>query len=300
MAALVAVPVCSAATPSRVGVNICPHVTQTSYPTAGQAGGPGAFGCKSPVSSPGSIFVNPDNTCTTPTNTDLGTFLTTDEPLGAYVGAGGLHNCATSPPTLGPGAPNAAVTLAVAQTGFCPTKLTLSAQTGPFGAVLFPIGNLPFGTYSVTVTFPQQASADPRGPQPFTWESSSATGTLHVGTAFTETDALALATTGGRSFATLLRNSAAGPGAGELVLTKHGNSAALRGTDYYGCGTINVAATVTLGKARAHGVARVTGNGRLTGGTGNYEGVKGAFTLTGRLSTKTNRGTFRLTGTARY
>lgn len=295
MAALVPVPVCSAATPSRVGVNICPHVTQMIYPTAGQAGGPGAFACKSPVSSPGSTFINPDNTCTTRTNTDLGTFLTTDEPLGAYVGAGGLNNCATSPPMLGPGAPNGAVVLSVAQMGFCPTRLTISARTGPFGAVLFPIGSIPFGSYTVTVTFPEQAAST------FTWAASSATGTLHVGTTFSETDALALATAGGgATFAALLSNSAAGAGAGRLVLTRKGSGAALRGTDYYGCGTISIAGTVAFGRAGTDGVARLTGNGSLSGGTGNYEGIKGTFTLTGRLSTKTNRGALRLKGTATY
>jgi hypothetical protein len=303
LAALVAAPIYAASTPSRVEIAICPHIMQTTYPYAGPGVGPGNFGCLSTVFSAGMIFVRPDNTCTTPTNTDLGTFLTSDEPLGAWVAAGGLNSCATTPPTLGPGAAGGALTVSLTQTGSCPATLAIPAQIGPHAAVVFPIGSLPFGSYSVTVDYPDQTVLGPQAQQPMSWIGSHASGTLHVGTTFTETDRSALADTGKSDrFAVLLNNSVAGQGAGQLVSSKTANpsTANLTGTDYYACGTISIAATVTYGKRGANGVARLTGNGTLTGGTGNYKGITGTFTVTGTYSTKTYRGTLALKGTATY
>jgi hypothetical protein len=54
------------------------------------------------------------------------------------------------------------------------------------------------------------------------------------------------------------------------------------------------------GKRGANGVARLTGDGSITGGTGNYKGLEGTFTLAGTLSARTNRGTLLLKGSATY
>jgi hypothetical protein len=276
---------------TRLGFYICPNVSTTIYPQTPSQTLPG---CGPPVVSPNSNNPSPTgNPCEPATgNTDLGAFVTTQNPFGAFVASGAPNNCAVNPPMLGPGAGGAALDVKVAQRGFCPTTLKVSAREGPLGGVFFPIGTLPLGIYDVTVTLPPQTVSEA------SWAGVQVKGTLRVGTTFTETDAHALAT--GNRFATLLSNSFAGPGAGELVSTKTGNVAQLRGTNYYACGTINVAATVTYGKRRSNGVVRLRGNGNLVGGTGNYKDIKGAFTLRGSYSTKTNRGTFVLKGEASY
>jgi hypothetical protein len=281
--------------PSRLDFSICPNVTTTTYLQTPAQGVPG---CGPGISTPNNLFIQPDNTCTMPTtNTDLGTFLTTQNPLGATVHAGAPNTCATSPPTRGPGADGAALIVTVRQTGFCPATLTIAAREGPIGGVVFPIGTLPPGTYNVTVGLPDQTVID--NGQVVTWLGIEASGTLRVGTKFTETDTHTLARPG-NTFAVLLDNSFAGPGAGELVSTKTGNVAQLRGTDYYACGTLNVAATVTYGKRGSNGVVRLRGSGSLVGGTGNYTNIKGAFTLRGSYNTRTNRGTFVLRGEATF
>jgi hypothetical protein len=260
----------------------------------------GSSGCGRGVSSPNNFFISPDgNTCQPPpAGTDLGAFLTTQNPLGALVHSGDPNNCATNPPTRGRGTSGVALDVSVVRRGFCPTTLTVAAREGPIGGVLFPIGTLPLGTYDVTVTLPAQTVNEAQGP--VSWLGVQVRGTLRVGTKFTETDAHALVTPGRNAFGALLRNSFAGSGAAELVSTKTGNTARLTGTDYYACGTINVAATVTYGKRGANGVVRVLGSGNLVGGTGNYKDIKGAFTLRGSYGTKTNRGTLSLTGEASF
>jgi len=193
---------------------------------------------------------------------------------------------------MGPGASNAAVTLNVVQQGFCPTALTVQALTSPQGSVVFPIGSLPLGTYTVTATLPAQTV----GSQ--SWLESHATGMLHIGGPFKETDAVALARSD-NTFAALLANNFAGPGAGALSLSRAGRVADIKATDFYACGTITLAGTITYGK-RTRGIARLTGSGNITGGTGNYLGLGGKFTLMGSYKAKTNRATFVLTGVATY
>jgi hypothetical protein len=303
-AALVATPLCAAATPSQTEIAVCPNVTQTTYPEAGVGGiGPATFGCEAAAHSAGFVFVQPDGTCTTPTNTSLGTFVTTQKPLGMWISVGSPNSCATNPPTLGFGAVGGRVTVNAAQAGFCPTSLTIPAVIGDHAAVVFPIGNLPLGSYSVTATFLDQAVLNPMTQLSLSWIGSQATGTLRVGSTFKETDAEALVTTGkSEIFAVTLRNSVAGPGAGELVSTRTGDpsEATLQGTEYYACGTIGIAATVRFGKRGTRGIVRLTGAGSLTGGTGNYRGIKGNFKLRGLYNTKTKRGTFTLTGDAGF
>lgn len=282
---LVAAPAGHASTPSRIDVSICPNITTTSYPGITDV----IAGCGGPVFSPGSVNIPPDrSSCTPETNTDLGTFLTTQNPLGAKVNAGGPNSCATHPPTMGPGAESAAVTLSVVQKGFCPTALMVQARTSPQGGVVFPIGSLPIGSYNVTATLPEQTA----GSQ--SWLQSQATGTLHVGGPFREVTTSALARAG-NTFAALLSNSFAGPGAGEFVLTKTRGVGSLSGTEYYGCGTITISGAITFGR---HG--RLTGEGNLTGGSGNYQDIKGNFVLRGSYSPKTKRAGFVLTGTVTY
>jgi len=106
-----------------------------------------------------------------------------------------------------------------------------------------------------------------------TWLGSRATGILHVGGTFTETDTNALTRPGkNATYATLLQSSLAGPGAGDVRWSRLSTSSAeLKGTDYYACGTIDVHATIGYGKRGANGLARVTGEGSLTGGTGNVQ-----------------------------
>src|SRR5919198_792345 len=185
-----------------------------------------------------------------PTNSALGPFLPTQNPLGMFVHVSAPPDCATSPPTRGPAVgDDGALTVSLAQTGFCPTTLTISARTRHSSAVVFPIGS-----YRVTVDFPAQTLVDPQAPQPISWLGSRASGTLHVGTSFTETDTSALATAGtSDTFAVLLSNSAAGPGAGRLVSTRTANPSVRRltGVGYYACGTIGTAATLTYGKRGA-------------------------------------------------
>jgi hypothetical protein len=72
------------------------------------------------------------------------------------------------------------------------------------------------------------------------------------------------------------------------------------GTEFYACGTIGIAARITYGKRGRTGVARLTGTGTLTGGTGNYRDVTGTFALTGKYSARTKRGTLVLRGTATF
>ena len=176
--------------------------------------------------------------------------------------------------------------------------MTIPGQTGKASVVL-PIGNIPFGKYTVTVDFPDQTVGDPQSPQFVSWGGSHVSGTLRVGdTTFTETDTIALAR--GSTFAVLLSNSLAGQGAGQLVSKAGNRSINLSGTDYYACGTINVAATLRPGKRGANGVTRLTGDGSINGGTGNYKGLEGTFTLSGTLSARTNRGTLLLKGSATY
>jgi hypothetical protein len=80
------------------------------------------------------------------------------------------------------------------------------------------------------------------------------------------------------------------------VSTRIGSgSIKLKGTNYYACGTINVAATLRSGKRGA-----VAGDGSITGGTGNYQGLQGTFTITGKLNPRTNRGMLVLKGSATY
>jgi hypothetical protein len=288
----------AAAMPSQMGVAICPNVTETTYP--GPDEGPSVDAACGPfVFSAGFV----DGACIPHGgNADLGAFLPSKNPLGVSVHVSAPNDCSTSPPTLGAGAGYGAVTASVAQTGFCPTTLTIPTQLGRYGAVRFPIGSLTLGSYSVTVTFPDQTVSAPQGPQPKSWSGSRASGTLRVGAPFTETDTITLTGAGKREiFAVLLTHSVAGQGAGRLVSSKTGRSAAkLSGTDYYACGTINVAAEITYGKRGAKGIRRVSGSGTLNGGTGNYKGLTGGFTVRGRYSTKTSRGTLVLKGTATY
>jgi hypothetical protein len=184
-ALLLAAPFAAASTPTDVGFSACAGVTATTNWPAG----PAPPGCGSPISS-SSVFLAPDNTCTPATNTNLGTFMTTQNPLGLWVGIKSPDSCATVPPTRGPLVQGGAFTVTVGQTGACPTTLTIPARTtpfgGPVGGVIFPIGTRRFGTYSVNVDFPDQTTVDPRSGQSMSWIGNHATGTLHVGTTFTE------------------------------------------------------------------------------------------------------------------
>src|SRR5919201_654861 len=140
-AALLSAPAGLAATPSKIEFAVCPNITMTLYPglTVQPAGCAITTTCEPPMS-----------------NSNLGTFLITQNPLGAIIHASAPNDCTTNPPKLGPGADGAAVKLNVVQTGFCLTSSAISAQLGPQAFVIVPIGSLPLGTYTVTATLPEQ------------------------------------------------------------------------------------------------------------------------------------------------
>ena len=277
-----------AATNTQIDFAVCPNITTTTY--FGAFAGPS--GCGPPAFSPGAVIIPPgDNpTCNTPApNADLGSFLTTQNPLGVFLHLSGGESCVTIPPNRGTAPDGGSLTISVVQRGFCPATLTIPTPSSRRDSIAYPIGTLPFGSYRVTVSFPDQNG----------WIGSQASGTLHVGTTFTETDTSALVKPG--TFAVLLKNSVAGPGAGEFVWTKTTRSSAeLKGTDYYACGTIKVDATLRFRNRPGGGTARLTGKGVLAGGTGNYDGIRGAFAVTGSYSAKTGRGRLVFEGTATY
>jgi hypothetical protein len=212
VASVVVTPASAASTPAQLSFSVCPNVTQTIYP--GPAPGPGdlqhvsaQLGCAPAVTSANFL----DVACTAHTNKDLGVFRLEQNPLGVAVQISTQTNCATNPPDLGAGVENGAFTVRVARAGFCPSTLTIPGRTGN-ATVVLPIGTLPFGKYTVTVDFPDQGD----------WSGTQASGRLRVGdTNFTETDTIALAK--GTTFAVLLSNSLAGPGAVQLVSRRSGS-----------------------------------------------------------------------------
>lgn len=272
---------------TRLDFSICANITSTTYPLSG----PMSTACGPPVLSPNDAIIPPNGMCQLPGNLDLGTFTTAQNPLGAFVASGTPNRC-TNPPTRGQGAGGAAIDVSVVQRGFCPTSFATSTREGPMSGVLFPIGSPPLGTYDVTVTLPPQTATDGYGVTT-TWAGVSVKGVLRVGARFKQTDAHALVTRG--QFAALLHNSFAGIGAGYLTASRSGATTRLTGIDYYACGTIDISATVRYGK---HGAMR--GTGSFTGGTGNYDGIKGDFTLRGTYNAKTGRGNFVLSGEASF
>lgn len=81
-----------------------------------------------------------------------------------------------------------------------------------------------------------------------------------------------------------LNNSVAGNGA--AVETQTGASAA-RGVEYYVGGTVHYTDTSKLGKPNSAGVIPVTGIGHELSGTGIFKHIRGHFSLTGTVNTKT-------------
>jgi hypothetical protein len=163
--------------------------------------------------------------------------------------------------------------------------VTRTVQLGPFGGLRFPIGDLMPGRYTVTATLPDQGQ----------FLATSATGTLHVDGSFTEslTGVLPAAPA---TFALVLQHSIAGPGAGLFGRAKTAaGGIALSGTEYYACGTIEVSIKAKLGKQ-----GRVTGTGSVEDGTGNYDGLSGAFSVKGSYRPKTGRINLSLAGALRF
>ena len=123
---------------TRLGFYICPNVTTTTYPLTPSQSLPG---CGPPVMSPNDNNPTPPggNPCEPASgNTDLGAFLTTQNPFGMFVASGTPNNCAANPPSRGRGTDSAALDVSVVQRGFCPTTLTVAAHEGPLGGVFFP------------------------------------------------------------------------------------------------------------------------------------------------------------------
>jgi hypothetical protein len=279
--------------PTQLSFQVCPNITQTVYPEPAGGNDLAAWttriGCGAAVASAALA----DCSGTPHTNTDLGTFRLSQNPLGVGVQLSGRNDCSTSPPRLGAGIRNGELSVTITKTGFCPETSTVAGRTGE-ASVVFPIGSLSFGAYRVAVAFPGQG----------VFSGTQAAGTLHVGgLTFTETDTNALAVHGTHNaFAALLDNSFAGRGAGDLAATRIAPSSKthLTGTDYYACGTIKTAANITFGQRTANGLVRVTGDGLITDGTGNYESLKGSFTVRGTYNMRAGRGTLKLRGIATY
>ena len=56
---------------------------------------------------------------------------------------------------------------------------------------------------------------------------------------------------------------------------------------YYQGGTADATGTIKLGTANAKDISTLTGSGKDTGGTGTLKGLKGSYTLSGTVNTKT-------------
>ena len=171
--------------PMQMDIAACPNVTQTTDPGPGVE--PGNLNCGPSVFSPGAEVPQPDGTCTSPTNSALGTVPESQNPLGLWVhvssntcnpgleavGGSFTINLTQTAPTPGP-------------TQTIPGQLDSYAPTEglPPASVVIPIGNLAPGTYNVTVNFPAQTICSQPGSCPFTGPhdvgATSATGTLVV------------------------------------------------------------------------------------------------------------------------
>jgi hypothetical protein len=96
-----------------------------------------------------------------------------------------------------------------------------------------------------------------------------------------------------------IHDSRVGNGAG--VQTISVNSTGTGGTDreitYYGNATARSHGTFTLGTPDVNGIAKLTGQGHDTGGTGKLRGFKSTYTFTGTFNTKTLVFTVVLHGT---
>jgi hypothetical protein len=272
--------VAGTATPTDLSFQACPNVSQTIYPAPAGAGDDlfawtQRLKCGVAVVSPGYI----DCSGTAHNNSDLGKFFPRDHPLGIAVHLNARPTCGSD---LGAGVNNGPLTTTITRRGACPHTSTVSAVTRD-ASVIFPIGDLPFGVYQITVAFPGSAQLG----------GTQATGTLHVGLMpFTETAAHAQVR--GNAFAAVVNNSFAGRGAADLSLTRSGNVGRLMGIEYYLCGSIDVDA-----KLRYAG-RNVRGDGVITGGTGNYNDLKGSFTVKGTYNARTGRGALMLKGIATY
>jgi hypothetical protein len=143
------------------------------------------------------VAMTPDNTCTTPTNSALGTFPVGQKPLGLWVHVEVQHSC--NPPGFGFGALSGSFTISLTRTAptpgptrSIPGQLS-SGQAAPGvpapASVVIPVGKLAPGTYNVTASFPAQTicSQDCPGFGPHAVGASSATGTLVIGCAEDET-----------------------------------------------------------------------------------------------------------------
>jgi Neocarzinostatin family len=172
--------------PMQMEIAACPNVTQTMDPAP--SAGPGNHNCGPSVFSPGGVLVQPDNTCTMPTNSALGTVPASQNPIGLWVQVEEQRSCNPPPPPF-PGARAGSFTINVTQTAPTPGPTrSIPGTTGYFAgnfSVLVPIGNLAPGTYNVTVDFPAQTLCSPQGTCFFVSNNdagaTSATGTLVVG-----------------------------------------------------------------------------------------------------------------------
>jgi hypothetical protein len=99
-----------------------------------------------------------------------------------------------------------------------------------------------------------------------------------------------------------VHDSIAGNGAGTQIAMLNGT--ATGGTDtettYYGDATATSHGTFTLGTPNTQGVAKLTGSGHDTSGTGRLKGLKSSYRYTGTYNLKTTVYSVTLKGTESY
>jgi hypothetical protein len=84
-----------------------------------------------------------------------------------------------------------------------------------------------------------------------------------------------------------VHDSYSGNGAGVQILKVSGSKVTDTSVTYYAGGTARSAGTVKVGTANAKDISTLTGSGKDTGGTGTLKGLKGSYTLSGTVNTKT-------------
>lgn len=84
-----------------------------------------------------------------------------------------------------------------------------------------------------------------------------------------------------------VHDSRAGDGAGVQTVTLHGLSGTDTDTTYYLGASASSHGFFTIGSPDAHGIAKLTGHGRDTGGTGKLQGFASTYRYTGTFNVKT-------------
>ena len=79
-----------------------------------------------------------------------------------------------------------------------------------------------------------------------------------------------------------------------------GTGGSYTGTAYFGIGTLVSAGTFTNSAPDSNGIVTINGSGRWVRGTGLYKHIRGKFTVSGTLNTKSGQLKIVLVGTETY